>query len=92
MGQVDAAELSPALSLSLSRDLFPCPSRALSAAGSFPADVTPVVVPVSAGDIRVKSKPGDLHVVNRRRLRRWLRRRPEVLDDGASAAVYAAAR
>jgi Nuclease-related domain len=67
-------------------------SRALTAACGFPIDVTPVVVPVNADDITVKKSPADVHVVNRRRLRRWLRRRPEVLDDRAITAVYPAAR
>jgi hypothetical protein len=67
-------------------------TRVLSAACGFPIEVTPVVVPVNADDITVKSKPRDVHVVNRRRLRRWLRRRPEVMDDRAIAAVYSAAR
>jgi Nuclease-related domain len=67
-------------------------ARVLSGACGFAVDVTPVVVPVNAHDITVKSSPGDVHVVNRRRLRRWLRRRPQVLDDRVIAAVHSAAR
>jgi hypothetical protein len=67
-------------------------SRLLTAACGFPVEVTGVVVPVNASDVVVKESPVDVHVVNRRRLSRWLRRRAEVLDPETIAAIYAAAR
>lgn len=67
-------------------------ARLLSGTCGFAVDVTPIVVPVNAYDITVKSSPGDVHVVNRQRLRRWLRRRPQVLDNRVIAAVHSAAR
>jgi hypothetical protein len=66
--------------------------RLLTAACGFPVTVTGVVVPVNADDITIKRSPGDVHVVNRRRLRRWLRRQPEVLDGATADAIFGQAR
>jgi hypothetical protein len=51
-----------------------------------------VVVPVRARDLVIKTSAGDVHVINRRRLRRWLRRRPDVLDAGTVDAIFDKAR
>ncbi len=64
--------------------------RLLSAACGFQVAATGVVVPVGADDITIKTPPGDVHVVNRMWLRRWLGGRPETLDRAIIAAVYAA--
>jgi hypothetical protein len=67
-------------------------SSLLTAACGFPVEVTGVVVPVNASDVVVKQAPVGVHVVNRRRLSRWLRGRAHVLDAGRIAAVHDAAR
>jgi hypothetical protein len=67
-------------------------SRLLSAACSFPVQVTGVVVPVNASDITIRSAPQGVHVVGRRRLARWLRRRDDVLDEQTVAAIFEVAR
>ena len=67
-------------------------SRLLTAACGFPVEVTGVVVPVNASDVVIKKAPVGVHVVNRRRLSRWLRGRARVLDADRIDAVYAAAR
>lgn len=67
-------------------------SRLLSDVCGFSVEVTGVLVPVNAGDITIKKPPVDVRVVNRRRLRRWLRRQPEVLDGPACVAIFEQAR
>jgi hypothetical protein len=67
-------------------------SRLLSAACGFPVEVTGVVVPVGAADVVIKTPPIGVHVINRRRLGRWLRRRLPTLDRATVEAVYEAAR
>lgn len=67
-------------------------SRLLSAACGFPVEATAVVVPVNAADIVVKTAPVGVHVINRRRIVRWLRRRVPTLDAATVAAIYATAR
>jgi hypothetical protein len=67
-------------------------SRLLSAACGFPIDVAGVVVPVNAEKIVIKKAPVGAHVMNRRRLARWLRRLPATLDAATVDAIYDAAR
>lgn len=67
-------------------------SRLISAACGFSVVVSGVVVPVNADDITIKKQPTDVHVMNRRRLRRWLRRRPQILDDATCDAIFEQAR
>ena len=67
-------------------------ARLLTAACGFPVQVTGVVVPVNASDVVVKQAPVGVHVVNRRRLSRWLRRQVSVLDAETIDAIYDAAR
>jgi type III secretion system FlhB-like substrate exporter len=50
------------------------------------------VVPVRAENIVMKAAPADVHVMNRRRLVRWLRRRVPTLDRASVEAIYEAAR
>jgi hypothetical protein len=66
-------------------------SRLLTSASGFPVDVLGVVVPVNAADVVVRDMVG-VHVVNRRQLNRWLRRRPEVLGMPEIDAIAQAAR
>jgi hypothetical protein len=67
-------------------------ARLLSRAAGFPVAVTGVVVPVNARELVVKRPPVDVHVVNRTALRRWLRRRVDVLGPEAVDRLYEAAR
>ena len=67
-------------------------SRLLTVACGFPVGVAGVVVPVNAHDIVIRSAPADVHVMNRRRLARWLRRRPVTLDAATVDTIYDAAR
>ena len=67
-------------------------TRLLTAACKFPVPVTGMVVPVGADDITVKNPPGDVHIVNRMRLARWLRDRPAILTDEQVDAIFDAAR
>jgi hypothetical protein len=67
-------------------------ARLLTAQCGCPVTARGVVVAVNASDITVKKTPDDVHVLGRRRLRRWLRRRPEVLDEPRVHAIYERAR
>jgi len=67
-------------------------SRLLTAACGFPVGVTGVVLTVNASDVVVKQAPVGVHVVNRRRLARWLRARSHVLDADSIDRIYDAAR
>ena len=67
-------------------------SRLLTDACGFPVFATGVVVPVGAEALTIKSPPGDVHVVNRRALRRWLSSLPPVLTLDGIETIYGAAR
>lgn len=54
--------------------------------------VTGVVVPVGADDLVIRQAPVGVEVVNRMRLVKWLRARPESLDGRAVEVVFEAAR
>jgi hypothetical protein len=66
--------------------------RLLTAACGFPVTAIGVVVPVNVDELVVKRQPGDVYVVNRRRVRRWLRRQEECLDKSTVSRIYEAAR
>ncbi|SDC00317.1 hypothetical protein GA0111570_113110 [Raineyella antarctica] len=51
-----------------------------------------VVVPVNAGDLTIRAQAEDVHVINRKRLRRYLLGLPTVLPPDAISTVFAAAR
>ncbi len=53
-------------------------SRILSAAMATHVPVQGVVVIVHAGELEIRRQPGDIVVIDRRRLRRWLGSRPTV--------------
>jgi hypothetical protein len=67
-------------------------SQLLTGACGFRVHVTPVVVPVSADDLTIKTPPADVEVVNRMRLTTWLRQLPQALTDDQVDTVYEAAR
>ena len=67
-------------------------SRLLTSACGVQVEVIGVVVPVGAKALTIKTPPVDVHVVGRRRLRAWLRRREQVLDDATIELVFAHAR
>jgi hypothetical protein len=54
--------------------------------------VTGVVVPVKADSIVIKAAPADVHVMNRRKLVRWLRGRGPTLERATVEAIYETAR
>lgn len=58
-------------------------ARLLSAACGFDVPVAPLIVVVNAEQLTIKEDPLGVHVLNRRRLRRWLQRRPEQLAEMA---------
>lgn len=66
-------------------------TRRLSDACGFPVQVAPVVV-VMCSDFRVRGRPSEVHVVKRKEIRRWLQRRPIVLDPDAVSRIYELAR
>lgn len=67
-------------------------TRLLRAGCGFPVSVAGVVVPVGAAAVTIKTPPIDVHVVNRKALRAWLRRRPVLLTDAEVEAVFDVAR
>ena len=66
--------------------------RLLTTACGFPVTATAVLVPVNPDEVVVKRNPDEVHVINRRRLRRWLRRQEERLDKSTLDRIYEAAR
>lgn len=67
-------------------------SRLLSDACGFAVPVTPLIVFVNAEQVTIKESPHDVHVLTRRALRRWLRRRPELLTTNGEAIFDRARR
>ncbi len=66
--------------------------RILAAACDSPIDVRGVIVVVNARSFVVKEDPVDVQVVNRSRLREWLRRQPATLDDISVERIFESAR
>ena len=66
--------------------------RLLSAASGLEVIATGLVVPVAAARFTVKRQPDDIRVVNRRRLVRFLRQTPDVLNPDAVATLFEYAR
>ena len=66
-------------------------ARVLTAACGFDISVTPLIVVVNAGQLTIKEGPIGVHILSRRRLRRWLRRRPDLLA-ATSEAIFEKAR
>jgi hypothetical protein len=67
-------------------------AKLLAAAGGVEVPVRAIVVPVGAAAVRVRRQAVDVAVVERRHLRRWLGRQPEVLTASQVDAVYDLAR
>jgi hypothetical protein len=67
-------------------------ARLLTAACGFPVSAVGVIVPVDADDIVIRTAPEAVHVVNRMRLVKWLRARPELLGPAQVEAIFTAAR
>jgi len=67
-------------------------ARLLSAATGLPVTATGVLVPVGAAEISLKNPPPDVPVVNRMRLVKWLRSRPETLTLDLIETIFSAAR
>jgi hypothetical protein len=66
--------------------------RILSSACGVPVEARGVVVIVNARSFIIKEQPSDVHVVNRRRVRRWLTTQPAVLDEASVERIFEAAR
>jgi hypothetical protein len=66
--------------------------RLLSAAFGQTVNVSPIIVPVGASELTMKSAPADVHVVNRMRLRHWLSHRPSILDAELIRGIFDIAR
>ena len=67
-------------------------SRILSKASGMAVSVRGVIVVVNAGSFTIKEQPGDVYVVKRRRLRRWLEQQPEELEKVSVEAIFEVAR
>lgn len=67
-------------------------SKLLSQACGFQVNVEGLIVLVNAIEWKVKTPPGDVHVVARREVASWLLRHGDVLDERAQAAIFEAAR
>jgi hypothetical protein len=66
-------------------------SRLLSVACGFDVTVDPVIV-VMAAQLTIKSQPSGVHVVARRRVRKWLTGLPTTLTSDRVEQIYAVAR
>lgn len=66
-------------------------SRLLTSACGLEVIVEPVIV-VMAAELVVKSPPTDVHVVARKRISRWMARRPAALAPSAVEAIFEHAR
>lgn len=67
-------------------------TQLLSSACGFPVSVTSMIVFVDLEDYTIKQMPADVHVINRLRLVKMLRRLPETLDSGTVESIFAKAR
>lgn len=66
-------------------------SKLLTTACGFDVQVEPIIV-VIAAELTIKAQPADVHVVARKRIGKWLERRPETLSPAAVEAIYEMAR
>lgn len=66
-------------------------SKLLTAACGFNVQVEPIIV-VIAAELTIKAQPTDVHVVARKRIGKWLERRPATLSPVAVEAIYEMAR
>jgi hypothetical protein len=66
-------------------------SKLLTTACGFDVQVEPIIV-VIAAELTIKAQPADVHVVARKRIGKWLERRPAILSTAAVEAIYEMAR
>lgn len=66
-------------------------SKLLTAACAFDVPVEPIIV-VIAAELTIKAQPTDVHVVPRKRIGKWLQRRPSTLAPSSVEAIYEMAR
>ena len=66
-------------------------SKLLTTACGFDVQVEPIIV-VIAAELTIKAQPTDVHVVARKRIGKWLERRPATLSPAAVEAIYEMAR
>lgn len=66
-------------------------SKLLTTACGFDVQVDPIIV-VIAAELTIKAQPADVHVVARKRIGKWLERRPATLSPVAVEAIYEMAR
>lgn len=66
-------------------------SKLLTTACGFDVQVEPIIV-VIAAELTIKAQPPDVHVVPRKRIGKWLERRPSTLSPVAVEAIYEMAR
>ena len=66
-------------------------SKLLTASCGFDVQVEPIIV-VIAAELTIKAQPTDVHVVARKRIGKWLERRPATLSPAAVEAIYEMAR
>lgn len=66
-------------------------SKLLTTACGFDVHVEPIIV-VIAAELTIKAQPTDVHVVARKRIGKWLERRPAMLSRVTVGAIYEIAR
>lgn len=66
-------------------------TKILTAACGYEINVQPLIV-ILANDLRLKGSTEGVHVVGRKRVTRWLRKRIQVLSTDEVEAIYAVAR
>lgn len=66
-------------------------SKLLTDACGFDVPVKPIIV-VMAAELNIKAQPADVHVVPRKRIGKWLQRRPSTLSPPAVESIYEMAR
>lgn len=66
-------------------------SKLLTNACGFDVQVEPIIV-VIASELTIKAQPTDVHIVPRKRIGKWLERRPSTLFPASVEAIYEMAR
>jgi hypothetical protein len=67
-------------------------SKFLTRVAGFAVPARGVIVPVRAGSLTVKEPPSDVSVVSRRRIARYLRSQPKILDELRVETLFSCAR
>jgi len=66
-------------------------SKLLTAAYGYDVPVEPIIV-VIAAELSITAQPTDVHVIARKRIGKWLQRRPSTLSPSSVEAIYEMAR